>query len=89
MLEPLVFLAVGLFSTLFVSGLGKFLSTYFVDRKVSPTVGFSIAIGFVFAGGFRGVETNSDLQQNMLNIGMIVGLGLVWFSLFKWQKAER
>lgn len=89
MLEPIVFLILGFIGTLFVGGAGRFLSTRFVDKRLTRVVGFSIAIGFVFAGGFRGVETNSDLQQAMLSIGMVAGLGLLWFRYFKSQKAER
>lgn len=89
MSEPIVFLILGVMAAWFVGGAGRFLSTRFVDERLARVVGFSIAIGFVFAGGFRGVETNSDLQQAMLSIGMVAGLGLLWFRYFKSQKAER
>ena len=89
MLEAVLFLSVGMISTLFVGCAGKFLSTYIVDKDLSPVVGFSLAIGFVLAGGFRGVETNSDLQYTWLSLGMFAGLALMWFRFFKRPQAER
>jgi hypothetical protein len=85
--EPLVLLVVGFLGTWFVGAAGRAFSTYFVEEQISPIVGFSIAIGFVVSGGFCGVQASTDLQQAMLNIGMIAGLGLIWFRYFKRQKA--
>ena len=88
MIEPFVFLIVGFFSTWFIGAVGRVLSTLFVDEQISPIVGFSVAIGFVLARASQGAQTSADLQQASLNIGMLGGLGLLWFLYFKRQKAR-